>query len=191
MNTTENAERYHCKFYVDKTINVSPETLASTYLARFRDLVDDEEVFADIKTPEGKRKHFHVISEGGHLGPAKIRTPHHFHMSFIEVPPGSGANLHAHDAPEIFVPISGRFAIIYGDKGEHQVELEPLDTISVPVNLMRTFKNIGNVTGILMVIYDGPGEVLGKIYVNQETADDLYSSSPEFARSLGLPDREV
>lgn len=84
--------------------------------------------------------------------------------------------------------MTSKFAILYGDHGEHSIELDPLDTISVPVGLMRTFKNIGNTSGILMVIYDGPGEVLGKIYVNNETADTMRRNSPAVARDFGLLD---
>lgn len=186
MNQPDTDTRYRMKFYVDNTISITPEELERRYIARFKDLVDDTEIFADINTAQGQRRHFHVISENGHLGPAKITTPHHFHISYLEVPPGTSAALHAHDAPEIFIPITGKFAILYGDRGEHEAALDPLDTISVPPGLMRTFKNIGNVNGILMVIYDGPGEVLGKIFVNEETAEKMKAEHPALAREFGL-----
>ncbi len=180
--------RYAMKLYVDDTISISPEEVEAKYLARFRDLVDDQEVFADIKSPEGRRRHFHVISENGHLGPAKITTPHHFHISYLEVPPGMSAALHAHDAPEVFIPMTGKFALLYGDHGEHAVEMDPFDTFSVPIGVMRTFKNIGITSAILMVIYDGPGEVLGKIFVNEETAEAMRKNTPQVARDFGLFD---
>lgn len=181
-----NDTRYQMKLYVDKTIAVAPEEMEARHVARFRDLVDDTEIFADIKTPTGQRRHFHVISEKAHLGPAKITTPHHFHISYLEVPPGVRAALHAHDAPEVFIPMSGRFAIHYGDQAQHRLDLDPLDTVSVPAGLMRTFENTGNTNAILMVIYDGPGEVLGKIYVNEDTAARMRQEQPELARDFGL-----
>lgn len=190
MSDTAQPERFKGKTYIADTIEVSPQEMEEKYIARFRDLVDDNEIFADIKEPEGQRRHFHVISHNNHLGPAKITTPHHFHMSYLEVPPGSQANLHAHDAPEIFIPITGRFAFFYGDNADNSVELDPLDVISLPEKLMRTFKNVGNTNGILMVIYDGADEVLGKIYVNQQQADHLIKNKPQLARDFGLLDDE-
>lgn len=184
--TDSKKQRYQMKMYVGKTISVDPTEMEAKYVARFSELVDDQEIFADIKTSQGQRRHFHVISEDGHLGPAKITTPHHFHISYLEVPPGSSAALHAHAAPEVFIPMSGKFALHYGDHAEHTLELDQMDTVSVPTGLMRTFQNIGNTNGILMVIYDGPGEVLGKIYVNEEVAEDMRRNKPQLARDFGL-----
>lgn len=193
MNPTEMSlkeppviSHYKMKGVIAATRAIEPAELEQSYVARFKDLVEDPEVFADIKQPGGQRRHFHVISENNHIGPAKITTPHHFHMSYLEVPPGSAALLHAHDAPEIFIAMTGRFVIQYGDDGQQQLELEPLDVVSVPVGLMRTFKNVGNVSGILMVIYDGPGNVLDKIFMHQQLADDLVANKPDLARELGL-----
>ena len=177
---------YKMKGVIAPTRSISPAEMERTSVARFKDLQEDPNIFADIKQPGGTRRHFHVISENNHIGPARITGRHHFHMSYLEVPPGSSAMLHAHDAAEIFIPISGRFAIIYGDDGEHQVDLEPLDTISVPIGVMRTFKNIGNVNGVLMVLYDGVGDVLDKIFIHQRLANDLIANKPDLARDLGL-----
>lgn len=157
-NTT--SERHQMQMAVKDSIPIEPAELESKYVARFHELVDDSEIFADIKTPAGQRRHFHVISEGGHLG--------------------------LHDLPEVFILLQGKFAILYGDRGEHSIELDPFDTISVPVGLIRTFKNIGNVNGLLMVICDGPGEILGKLSVTREIADNLRQTSPGVARSFGL-----
>lgn len=177
---------YKMKGVIAPTTSIDAEELERSYVARFKNLTDDQEVFADIKQPGGQRRHFHVISENNHIGPAKITKRHHFHMSYLEVPPGSAAILHAHDAPEVFIPMTGHFVIQYGDDGKQEVALEPMDVISVPVGLMRTFKNVGNVNGILMVIYDGPGNVLDKIFMHQEFADELVATKPELARDLGL-----
>lgn len=177
---------YKMKGVISTTTSIEPEELERSYVARFKDLRDDPEIFADVNTPGSQRRHFHVISEANHIGPAKITARHHFHMSYLEVPPGSAAMLHAHDAPEIFIPMTGRFVIEYGDDGQKRVELEPLDVISVPIGLMRTFRNVGNVNGILMVIYDGPGNVLDKIFIHQQLANELIENKPTLARDLGL-----
>ena len=147
---------------------MSVEELEASHIARFEDLREDTTVFADINTPKGRRRHFHPISPGGHLGPASITTPHNFHMSYLEVPPGSSAVLHAHDAVEVFIPITGKFVIRVGDEGQQVIDMAPLDVISVPPRLTRTFENVGLITGILQVIYDGGDRVLDKIYQPEE-----------------------
>lgn len=177
------------KMYVKETISITPEELESKYIARFNELEEDPEIFADIQTKEGQRRHFHVISDNSKLGPTKITTHHHFHMSYLEVPPGSSAALHSHEYPEVFIPISGRFVIEFGNNREHSVELNPLDVISVPVGLMRTFKNVGNTNSILAVIYDGPGEDPLKIFIDPENAEKMRREKPEIARGFGLMDQ--
>lgn len=155
-------------YEVGPTVRFSPEELEAQYIARYHDLVEDQAVFSDIKG----RKHFHPLSPRGHLGPAKITTPHNFHMSYVEVPPGVSAFLHAHDAVEVFVPIYGKLAFMFNDGGEDEVILDPLDVFSVPPRLIRNFKNVGKTNALFMVIYDGD-DVLNKIYLDQDTHDEF------------------
>ncbi|MBN9425689.1 MAG: cupin domain-containing protein [Burkholderiales bacterium] len=168
---TRTSDRYRYSPPQEAGIDISPGDM-KPYIARFADLVEDKEIFPDIKTaPIGDRQHFHVISPNAHLGPSGITTPHQFHMSFLKVPPGHGARLHAHRLPEVFTVLRGRFAILWGNQAQHHVELGEFDTISVPNNVMRTFRNIGDEEGLLQVIYDGGGEVLGEIFVQPADQD--------------------
>lgn len=48
--------------------------------------------------------------------------------------------------------VSGRFEIAWGDHGEHMIVLDPLDMISVPRGENRSFRNISNETGRLLVM---------------------------------------
>jgi hypothetical protein len=46
--------------------------------------------------------------------------------------------------------------VVYGNNGEHEVTLQPWDTVSVPVGLMRGFRNPNDFTLVLMaIIQDG------------------------------------
>lgn len=164
-------------YKVDSTVEISLTELKQNYIAKFHELEEDREVFSDIKSDAGRRKHFHPLSPGGHLGPAKITLPHNFHLSYVEVPPGSAAILHAHDAIEVFIPLYGRISFLVNDGGKDQFELDPLDVFSAPTRQLRTFKNIGNTNALFLVIYDGSDDVLNKIYVDQATHDDLHEGS--------------
>ena len=74
-------------------------------------------------------------------------------VSIAESEPGNGPGLHRHlNTVENFFCLSGRFEIAWGDRGEHRLVLEPLDMISVPRGENRSFRNLANETGRLLVM---------------------------------------
>jgi mannose-6-phosphate isomerase-like protein (cupin superfamily) len=87
--------------------------------------------------------------EGGDAGDA-------ISVSLACCKPGDGPALHAHrNTVEAFFCLSGRFAITWGDRGEQSVELDQWDFIHVPKGVVRTFTNIGDTDGALLVIIQG------------------------------------
>ena len=89
--------------------------------------------------------------------------------------PGLGPQLHAHAKTiESFFCISGRFGISWGNKGEHSTVLEPLDFISVPKGVVRTFKNVSDEKDAkLLIIIQGDREDFGDVYFVPEVAQML------------------
>jgi uncharacterized RmlC-like cupin family protein len=74
-------------------------------------------------------------------------------VSIAECEPGNGPGLHRHlNTVENFFCLSGRFEIAWGDRGEHRLVLEPLDMISVPRGENRSFRNVSNELGRLLVM---------------------------------------
>src|SRR5215510_15125289 len=70
--------------------------------------------------------------------------------------PGNGPALHAHvNTIEAFFCLSSRFAIEWGEHGEHAIVLEPWDFVHVPKGVVRTFRNVGDEDGALLVIIQG------------------------------------
>ena len=59
------------------------------------------------------------------------------------------------------MPLSGRWAIFWGPKGGREVILEQYDVISVPIHVMRGFRNAGKETALLLAVVGGhePGNV--------------------------------
>ena len=51
--------------------------------------------------------------------------------------------------------MSGKWAVYWGDEGENEVILGPWDVVSVPVGVMRGFKNVGAEHAFLMAIIGG------------------------------------
>src|SRR3984893_9677315 len=127
-------------------------------VARFKQVAPSEYAFVDSKIPGHERLIYNVIGGGvteyPSLTPA-IEDARDFNVTFVKAEPGKGAALHSHTTVEVFTPLSGRWAIIWGDRGENELTLETWDTISVPPGVMRSFRNAGGEDAYLMAILGG------------------------------------
>ena len=89
----------------------------------------------------------------GRSAGAPVKGPRGLIVSIAECEAGNGPGLHRHlNTVENFLCLSGRFEIAWGDQGEHMLVLEPLDLVSVPVGENRSFRNISNELGRLLVM---------------------------------------
>jgi mannose-6-phosphate isomerase-like protein (cupin superfamily) len=112
--------------------------------------------------------------EGRSAG-APVKGPRGLIVSIAECEPGNGPGLHRHlNTVENFMCLSGRFEIAWGDNGEHALVLEPLDMISVPRGENRSFRNVSDETGRLLVM------------IVPETAEqaDPIAYAPSLAREI-------
>lgn len=126
--------------------------------ARFKELTPSEQAFVDSRIPGCERDIFTVIgggvTEDRSLTPA-ITAVEGFNVTYIGADPGKGCSLHSHDTVEVFYVMTGRWAIVWGDQGDQQIELEPFDMVSVPAGVMRYFRNIGDEHAYIMTIVGG------------------------------------
>jgi len=77
-------------------------------------------------------------------------------MTLAVCPPGQGPSLHAHHRThETFTVLKGRFEITWNDDGGGRIVLEQFDTIAIPPQVNRAFRNVGEAEGILQVIITG------------------------------------
>ena len=136
---------------------VSIEQMRKRY-AKFSGLVPSKQAFIDTRLPEHERDIFNVIGAGvtedPNLKPA-ISAVEGFNVTYVGADPGKGAALHSHSTVEVFYAMSGRWAILWGDEGESEIELETFDMVSVPVGVMRGFRNVGDEHALLMAILGG------------------------------------
>ena len=131
-----------------------------TSIAHFRDLKPiDYASFIKNYKPDGTQV-YPLIGRAGKTEPA-IAGEHGFTMAVNKVSPGKGAPLHSHTKPEVFVVLAGQCTFFWGEKGEHEVTLEPWDTISFPTGTMEGFRNVGSEEATLLVVLSGSdiGEV--------------------------------
>ena len=79
-----------------------------------------------------------------------------FNVAYVGAEPDNGSAMHTHQEIEVFIPMSGQWAV-YWNEGDDMEEglLEPMDCISVPGGVMRSFKNVGDTYGHLLVIIEG------------------------------------
>jgi uncharacterized RmlC-like cupin family protein len=112
--------------------------------------------------------------QGRSIG-APVKGPRGLIVSIAECEPDNGPGLHRHlNTVENFFCLSGRFEIAWGDQGEHTLVLEPLDMISVPRGENRSFRNISN----------GFGRLLVMIVSETDEQIDPISYSPSLAKEI-------
>ncbi len=133
-------------------------------VARYATLPASPRAFADTAIPGHERTLLSVIGRGVTEDPDfKPAIPYadNFHVDYIEAGRGNGAALHAHETEEVFVAITGRWRITWGEQGAQSVELAPGDVISVPPHVMRSFQSLDEGTHRLLSILGGhdPGRV--------------------------------
>lgn len=128
-------------------------------IARWSELKPLPKAFLDSHIPAYEKENFRVIGPGVNEDPAckpVISGPHGFSIGYARLQPGKGAALHSHRTLEVFIPLNGPMTVVYGENGEHEVTLQPWDTASVPVGLMRGFRNPNDFPLVLMaIIQDG------------------------------------
>ena len=138
-------------------INVSKDEMAGR-LARFRELKPYPQMFVDQRLPEHERDLYSVIGRGVSEDP-NTKPPieaRGFNVGYIGADPGKGAALHAHPTVEVFIPMTGTWAVYWGEGEEQQeFELATMDCISVPPGVLRGFRNTGDTHAYLLGIVGG------------------------------------
>lgn len=132
-------------------------------VARFAAQKSSSKAFLDTRIPGHEREIFGIIGGGVQEDPS-MNPPlaaQDFHLAMIRAEPGKGAALHSHLTQEVFVPLSGSWAIFWGPEGDKEVILEPYDVISVPIHVMRGFRNVSDQSAMMLAVVGGhdPGRV--------------------------------
>lgn len=132
-------------------------------VARFRSLKSSSKAFIDTRIAGHERDIFSIIGASTFEDPdMRPAIPaQEVHMGIVRCEPGKGAALHSHLTEEIFMPLSGTWSVFWGPNGAGNVTLETWDVISVPIHVMRGFRNVGTETAHILAIVGGrePGKV--------------------------------
>jgi mannose-6-phosphate isomerase-like protein (cupin superfamily) len=95
-------------------------------------------------------------------------------LSMAICQPGEGPYMHMHmHTDETFLVLYGKFAIIWGEHGEHRVEVGQYDLISVPAGVLRTFENIGDEPAALFVVIQGDKKEFNDVSFTPALAESI------------------
>jgi mannose-6-phosphate isomerase-like protein (cupin superfamily) len=140
--------------------------MEATRVARWGKVQPYGETFIESRLPGFEKKLYKLINRGvlenKGVQPA-IEGNHRFGVTLIEMPVGMGANLHAHKTEEVFFPLNGRMVVVWGDGGEHEITLNQWDCISMPVGVMRGFRNPNDHALVVYSVVGGTDEEVGRI----------------------------
>lgn len=150
----------------------SLKELLKKRLVRYVDLKPCTTAFIDTRTPGRQQKeNFTIIGPGVAENPDQhvhIEEPHGFNIGGARQPPGCINSQHSHETAEVFIIHEGTWAFYLGPNCEDgEVVLGPGDSISIPVNVFRGFKNVGEDVGYMFAVLGGddPGHVTWAPYV--------------------------
>ena len=144
------------------TVRVTKEEM-NQRVARFGSLSGSDLAFLDQRMPAHQRELINVLGMNvtenvadPRLAP-KIGNAYGFSVAMVHANPGKGAALHWHETEEYFMSLVGRWSVYWlEDETEHEVILEPYDSVNVPTRIFRGFRNAGDAPGTLLAVVGGP-----------------------------------
>jgi uncharacterized RmlC-like cupin family protein len=181
-----------------KTLRPTQEEMKKR-IARFRDLVSTKARHAEGKGIPVEvlemitaKSTFNIMSPtdlGGQLSPAPPVLGGDagvFRLGIVTCPPGNGPGLHVHwRTHETFMALTGKWEVIWGDKGEEKTVIEPFDLIAVPPEVTRTFVNISDEDAHLLVVIQGKKGEFDDVGRVPETAQKIADKfGPEMVEKL-------
>ena len=88
---------------------------------------DRSAVFPRLNAAGSRALNYNVIGTGVAENPdakPEIDYAQDFNLTYLKATPGKGPSLHSHDHVEVFIPMTGRWSVTWGEAGEHEVILE-------------------------------------------------------------------
>lgn len=139
---------------------------ASVYdrVIRFFQVRPNWELSPNCRLPGHERANLVYVGGGSYLNwegevdwrqPPPVVAGENYSCVILLCSAGKGAPLHAHTTEEMFLALSGRWAVYWGNKAEHEVILKTWDAISFPGPVMRGFRNVADHDAYLLSVIGG------------------------------------
>lgn len=171
-----------------QTVHVTPEQM-ETHIARFRAMKPrSRQAQAAQGIPEEVSEFMAADRNFTYLAPLVARDSPITRFSALRggdagdaitislavCAPGKGPQLHAHmNTIESFFCLKGTFEIRWGDHGEHATTLETYDFIAVPKGVVRTFRNVSDDDGHLLVVIQGDRNEFDDVFHTPEVGETI------------------
>lgn len=158
----------------------SPE---NAVLARFNELVPYQSQHAEKGVPRevmeylAANKVFPVVAPAGLVGRnamAPVKGWPGLCITIAQCTARQGPVAHNHTGTlETFYCLDGRFDIVWGNRLEHKVTLEPGDLCSVPPGMYRAFRNLTDAEARLLVLIQGDQNMSDKIEMPRSIGEEV------------------
>jgi mannose-6-phosphate isomerase-like protein (cupin superfamily) len=158
----------------------SPE---KSVLARFDELVPYQSQHAEKGVPRevmeylAANKVFPVVAPAGLIGRnalAPVKGWPGLCITIAQCTPRQGPVAHNHTGTlETFFCLDGRFDIVWGNRLENKVTLEPGDLCSVPPGVYRAFRNLTDAEARLLVLIQGDQNMSDKIEMPRAIGEEV------------------
>lgn len=152
-------------------------------MARFCELVSYQSQHADNGIPTevmeylAANKVFPVVCPPGLVGRnalAPLRGWPGLCITIAQCTPRQGPVSHNHTGTlETFFCLDGRFDVLWGNRLEHKVTLEPGDLCSVPPGVYRTFRNLADREARLLVLIQGDEQMSDRIEMPRSIGEQV------------------
>ena len=156
-------------------------------VARFKDVMDNLGSFAgvvDSHIEQHRKKIYPVMGANvtsGTAAAAQLAPEGRFSINFMQCGPGKHPVMHTHDTLEVFIPITGRWRMIFEEDGETvEIEAEPYDVVSCPIEMMRTLVNISDAPAIVMAVIGLDDEGRAGLGFSEEFAEQVKKDGVEY-----------
>lgn len=126
-------------------------------IARFSEITPNWSLSPNCKLPGHDRGNLVYVGGGyfdGRVG-GPVVEGESYTLAILVCDPGKGAPLHAHTTEEMFMALSGKWMVYWGDDAQHSVILEQWDAVSLPAPVMRGYRNVGIDNACLLTVIGG------------------------------------
>ena len=138
-------------------------------VARFGDMKGASLAFMDQRIPGHEREIVNLIGfetmaaniienkDDPTTQPLIPDPAHGFTLQVVHAEDGGGSALHSHETEEVFMPMVGPWSIFWMEgEQEREIILNPFDVVSVPTEIYRGFRYVGEGRGSLLALIGGP-----------------------------------
>lgn len=172
----------------DRNLNVSVARVDNMVPVRKRFPVALAPAINDILSPHTLHPVIGPVGRGP--GRFEIVGPDELVVALATTPRGTGPALHVHRySTEMFVVLEGQFRVYWGERGEHETLLNPLDAVVIPRGVNRAFEASGAGNNWILPMVVGTNDESEDIVFFPEVEQRIREAGPKLFAALATATR--